>query len=382
MFENYSYGIHHGEFKTGLCSKKKVSLYIRKEGIYGTAATLSDDSFCLSGFKIDYKNILKVYVETIKRLECLVVDYIDPKCIVSRKYKLIFPNLTDLNDAIMEIQNEIDKWKIEQQNIKEREEKRKLEEVKKRELCEKFYSDCYEFHITKDDNPYYELQRDGLSFACIYIDKNKNMNFLKIDGGHETESNACIPYDKLHYYERAGSIHYTASINGKASSFGGSINGATISKVGTILSGLLFGPMGMAVGAVASYKPQTITLPEHSFEMSSETKTIDDRSVILNFFSDAKRQYIDIELPADIYNFLQTHYPEKKYDIVLELEKENIVKEQKQLGITQENQKQISEQSDMDSFENKVKKLKMMYDNDLLSEEEFAKEKAKLLEQI
>ena len=262
------------------------------------------------------------------------------------------------------------------------EEQRKQEEIKKREQSEKFYADCYEFHITKDDNPYYELQREELIFACIYIDKNKNFNFLKLDGNNKEESNACIPYDKLHYYEKAGSIHYTTSINGKASSFGGSINGATISKFGTILNGVLFGPMGLAMGAVASYKPQTITLPENSFEMSSETKTIDDRSVILNFFSDAKRQYIDIELPADIYNFLQTHYPEKKYDIVLELEKENIVKEQKQLIPMQENQRQLPEQNDMEAFGNRIKKLKMMYDNGLLSDEEFAREKAKLLEQI
>ena len=48
----------------------------------------------------------------------------------------------------------------------------------------------------------------------------------------------------------------------------------------------------------------------------------------------------------------------------------------------QEYPKQISDQSDMGSFEKRVKKLKMMYDNGLLSEEEFAKEKAKLLEQI
>ena len=108
MFENYSYGIHHGEFKTGLCSKQKVSLYIRKEGIYGTAATLFENSFYLKGFKIDYKNILKVYVEVIKRLECLVVEYKNTESIVTRNDKFIFPNLTDLNGAIMEIQKEID----------------------------------------------------------------------------------------------------------------------------------------------------------------------------------------------------------------------------------------------------------------------------------
>ena len=159
---------------------------------------------------------------------------------------------------------------------------------------------------------------------------------MKFDGNNKEESNAYISYDKIHYYEKAGSIHYTTDISGKISSFGGSITGSTISKAGTILGGLLLGPMGMAAGAVLTHKPQNVTLPGNSYELSSETKTIDDRSVILNFFSETKRQYIDIELPADIYNFLQTHYPEKKYDIVLELEKETAVKGQKQLSTVQE----------------------------------------------
>ena len=62
-----------------------------------------------------------------------------------------------------------------------------------------------------------------------------------------------------------------------------------------------------------------------SFSIDSDIKKIDDRSVILNFYSEMKKQYIDIELPRDIYNFLQTYLPEKKYGIVDELEKKTIV---------------------------------------------------------
>ena len=384
MFGNRLDESYYGEFKTGLFGKKTtVSLYIYKDYIRGTGEKFYDGDFHSREFEIKHKHIVEMRTEVKNNVECLAIVYVDNQSIIgNNKAELFFPNLKKADDAIACIQNKIDELKAEEQKNKERVEQRRLEEAKKRELCEKFYADCYDFHIGKDDNPYYELQRDGLLFACIYIDKNKNLNFLKFDGNHKEENNAYIPYDKIHYYEKAGSIHYTTDISGKFSSFGGSITGSTISKAGTILGGLLLGPMGMAAGAVLTYKPQNVTLPDNNYELSSETKTIDDRSVILNFFSDAKRQYIDIELPADIYNFLQTHYPEKKYDIVLELEKETAVKEQKQLTTVQEKTEQIPVKDDMDSFENKVKKLKLMYDNGLLTDEEFAKEKERLLAQI
>lgn len=375
---------YYGEFKTGLFGKKTtVALHIYKDYIRGTAAKFYDESFHIRQFEIPLKNIIEMRTEVKDGMECLAVNYVDNESIIgNKKVTLFFPNLMKANDAIMCVQKKTDELKEEEKKNKEQMELRRIEEAKKKELCEKFYADCYEFHIAKDDNPYYELQRDELMLACIYVDKNKNLNFLQIDGKYKQENNAYIPYDKIHYYEKAGSIHYTTDISGKVSSFGGSITGATISKGKTILGGLLLGPMGMAAGAVLTYKPQNITLPENNYELSSETKAIDDRSIILNFYSEAKRQYIDIELPADIYNFFQTHLPEKKYDIVLELEKENVVKEQKKLIISQEKQKQIPLNNDMDAFENKVKKLKLMYDNGLLSEEEFAMEKARLLEQL
>ena len=376
---------YYGEFKNGglLGKKNKVALHVYEKYIRGNCAKLLNDSFHMTEFYIEYKYVLKMEKKIRDGMECLVMECADKNSIVyGAKFEIYFPNLEKIDNAMECIQQNINEIKAEAQKKREREERRELEEKQKKELCEKFYADCYEFHISKDDNPYYELHSERLVFACIYIDKNKNLNFLKINGDYKEENNAYIPYDKIHYYEKAGSIHYTTDINGKFSSFGGSITGSTISKAGTILGGLLLGPMGMAAGAVLSYKPQNVAMPENNYEVSSETKTIDDRSVILNFFSDAKRQYIDIELPADIYNFLQTHYPEKKYDIVLEVEKENVIKEQKQLTTTQDKTEEIPKRNDMDTFENKVKKLKLMYDNGLLSDEEFAHEKMRLLEEI
>lgn len=39
-------------------------------------------------------------------------------------------------------------------------------------------------------------------------------------------------------------------------------------------------------------------------------------------------------------------------------------------------------EDDMDAFDKKIKKLKMMFDNGLLTEEEFVQEKKRILEQI
>ena len=68
--------------------------------------------------------------------------------------------------------------------------------------------------------------------------------------------------------------------------------------------------MGMTFGAALTYKP-SVQEPVHtSFSIDSDIQKIDDRSVLLNFYSDAKKQYIDIELPQDLYNFFQTYLPE------------------------------------------------------------------------
>lgn len=241
---------------------------------------------------------------TIGKEECLAIwvgrySFLTGSTVEVETY---LPNIEPPKKVIETIQKYTAEWEKEEEKRQEKEEiqKQELERIKLEEIR-------------------------NLELACIYIDKNKGLNFLGIDGNVLEDNNANIPFEKIHYYEKAGSIHYTTAINASNSSFGGSITGATISKTGTLIGGLLFGTMGMAAGAVLTHKPQKINLPETKFEITSETKTIDDRSVILNFYSDVKKQYIDIELPADIYNFLQTHLAEKKYDIVLEMEKKQLL---------------------------------------------------------
>ena len=143
----------------------------------------------------------------------------------------------------------------------------------------------------------------------------------------------------------------------------------------------------MAIATLMSYKPAQQKPAQTHFELTSERKRIDERNVLLNFYSDERNQYIDIELPQEIYNFLQTHLPEKKYEIVSEVEKHAAIN--KTVG----SQKIIdapktkaalpaSEKLSIDDFKEKVEKLKIMKEAGLLSDEEFSNEKTKLLSMI
>lgn len=382
----------YGEYKTGIFGKKTVSLYVYDETIEGIAAIYAIDKFKEYSFNVKYEDIKAIEERNILGNKCMSVDYLDGKTIVKddRINTLVFPNLEHFDEAKEMLISVWEKNKEKQerkwQEEKERRDRQLLMQQQHEKECQMFYDNCYGFHISNDNNPYYELQRESLQFAAIYVDKNNNLNFVKIDGGNQEESNACIPYEKIHYYERAGSVHYTTDINGKYSHFGGSLTGATVSKAASIVGGLLFGPMGMATGALLTHKPMKKTDTSTSFSISSETHKIDDRSVILNYYSDKKQQFMDIELPADIYNFLQTHLPERKYGIVLEIEKKNAVKsyeESNALQVQEQKAKNIETHvDDTEQFESRIKKLKIMYDQGILSDEEYANEKKRILSEI
>ncbi len=104
---------------------------------------------------------------------------------------------------------------------------------------------------------------------------------------------------------------------------------------------------------------------------------------------------IRTELSQDVYNFLQTYLPEKKYSIVDELEKKTVVcqsadiieqgrllKADIQSDIQSIEQKKMQETDAMENFKLKVEKLKMMKEAGLLSDEKFAEEQEKLLNMI
>lgn len=396
---------YYGEYRKGILRKKYlISLFIYETHITGTGFRIFEEEFSEERltFSVDLLDIIKIWKVKINGEEMLRLDYRGTLEIVGKvEYSVVFPGISEMEEIIQMVTELKEKAMRKSQEKKELEQEQQQQELKKTQQTKKeqeeFFKACYQFHILENQNPYYELQRGEVSLACIYLDQAKNLNFLKIDGINNEEVNTVIRFEQIHYYERAGAIHYVSETHGKYDSFGGRISGATFSKSAALLSGLLLGPMGMMGGMLLTYEPTNAVIPNTSLHIDSQIKEIDDRSVILNYYSEQKKQYMDIALPADSYNFLQTYLPEKKYGIVSELEKRSAVNqfsdqikngeylvapnEHKKIE-QKKNTEKIEENDTIDIFESKVKKLKIMMEYGLLTKEEFEREKRELLDQI
>lgn len=385
---------YYGEYKKGVFGKKcPIRLYVYPSYIEGNgylfhANELANES---DSYSIPFLQIRNVYKDSISGTLGLIIEYIEDS-IVSNKsiFKLFLPAISEPDKwvhLLSSIQKEVYEKNLQASLLEKQIKEIELEQKKQAESeAAQFYLDCFNFHINSA-TPQYELYRDKNKIALIYIGEDKSLNFLKIDGDAKEENNGVIPFEKIHYYEKAGDLHYISEIHGDYSSYGGSVVGGNFSKLATLGGGLLFGMMGMTAGALLTYKPSQTEGVKTNFSFDSNIKQIDTRNVILNFYSDAKKQYIDIELPNDIYNFLQTHLPEKKYNIVSELEKKEAVKQvakNPEDNILFESHK-IENKCHLDSmheFKKKVEKLKVLKDAGLLTDEEFNAEKSKLLEMI
>ncbi len=375
------------EYKKNLFTKvTMLYLYVYENHIEGTGIENSGKKWEICSYNILLDDVISISKKEIEGETYLSIEYRVKTLNTPRVYSVFFPEFHNM-DSALEIKERWEeknrKRQEEEKERKERLERKELEKKQRYEMNKAFYEECFDFHIRTNNNPYYTLHDEGLQFLGIYIDKNKSINFLSIDGESQAENNACILYEDIHYYEKAGSIHYTSEINGKYENFGGSFKGGTISKGIAGIAGLLFGPMGMMAGALFTHKPAQATPASSNFQISSEVVKIDDRSVILNYFSKAKNLLMDIELPADIYNFLQTHLADKKYGIVLELEKKKAIAENAGNLVTIGSNDRVGIASgDMQEFENRIKKLMIMKENGLLSEDEFAAEKKRILDEV
>ncbi len=382
---------YSGVYKKGMLGKKydmKIFLYTEFAEVVAFYWFENELSSETGTFKIDYEEISDAFIMDVKGDKGILIEFAHKEKIVSsqRKSQVVIMGINKANEVVELIINtknrSINRRRQKEETRKHQESERKLRIIQEEESAQQFFDKCYEYHINKNENPYYDLLRNKYEVALIYIDKDKNLNFLRIDGYNQEESNGVIPFSKIHYYERAGSIHYTTEINGAYSSFGGSITGVTFSKKATFWGGLLLGPMGMAGGALLTHKPSKTEMPNTELSIESDIRKVDDRNIILNYYSDAHKQYIDIELPMEVYNFLQTHIPEKKYEIVMELEKKSLLSQSTKQIDSVEPLNVPTQNSQVDDFKAKIEKLKMMYDMGILTDIEFDAEKKKLLESI
>ena len=370
--------------KKGLFNSKKYNILISfyEDKVAGSTLKFSGGSdYSYQRFDLSYDDITNYEECTFEDLPCLKIDtrkqynakvqyndsYIFPlypkneiKEVIDELEKCL-NNVKAANEALIERQNELMRLRKEEEEL----EQQRIIEMKD------FYNNTYAFHI-KEQTPTYTIYKEEPNCFTIYIGEDNSLNFLLIEADSKTEIHSVIKYDEIHYYEKAGAVHYATNINASytgSQSFGGSFVGARASVGATVLGGLLFGTMGMAIGALASYKPAEYTPPTHipsKFNISSEITKIDERSVILNYYSEQKKQYVDIELPQEIFNFLQTFLPDKKYAIVLAKETQGAV------------QAPTSEPAEDDTVV-RLKKLKELYEMELISETEYTERKKEIL---
>lgn len=383
---------YYGEYKNGLFGKKHdLKLFIYPSYIEGNGfevynGVLSPET---RSFNISYSNVKNISCDKYDRKTVLLINYSYSTVVGTTTRTILFFGMEDVNKWVVTIKSakcnfmEIQAKRKQQES--ERLENQKQLEINREQKAVDFFNSCYSFHI-KDTTPVYKLYEDKNKIALIYIDNDKAINFLKIDGYTQEESNGVIAYDKIHYYEKVGDVHYTSQIHGTYSSYGGGFTGGNFSKLITAGGGLLFGLMGMTAGALLSYKPAKQEAINTNFQIDSDISKIDDRNIILNFYSDLKKQFIDIALPYDIYNFLQTYLPEKKYSIVEEVEKKTVVNQF--VGLIENNQheiktiEQVSNGTDVQvsDFKQRIEKLIIMRDSGILSQDEFEEQKKKILE--
>lgn len=386
---------YYSDYKNGIFGKKiSIRLAVYPSYIEGIGFGVYENQLNnnASTFEISFANLIKVYIGQLGKEQMLCIDYLADSVVYNKKSILALPGIQDVNKCVALI----DKTKNEYEIEKNRKEQRRIElqaeqdrlAIENEQKAEKFYKECFAFHI-KESTPMYQLFSEKNKLAAIYIDEDKALNFLKIDGYTQEENDGVISHNNIHYFEKAGNISYVTDIHGNYSSYGGSMTGGKFSKLAAVGGGLLFGIMGMTMGAALTYKPAHKEETKMTFSIDSDIRKIDDRSVILNFYSETKRQYVDIELPQDIYNFLQTYLPEKKYSIVDELEKKTVVHQSTDViengtllkSIQKQDNMQINkiESISLEEFKTKVEKLKLMKEAGLLSDDRFEEEQEKLL---
>ena len=387
---------YSGVFKKSAFGKKiTISVQVFDNGMVTLHGIYSDKNGSLFDLEADYdgsaEKIISVERTTLSGRVPGMIVRIKTESIVADAgtMDIAFPNASDeVYEALKANKEKFENLaRIRKQRMVSEREKQAAREKQLREEGGAYLTASYNKYIVPQETPVYPLVSEDYRKAVIFIGKDRSLNFLSIDGVEKTESVGTIPYEKIHYYDTAGNIHYTTDISGEMNTFGGSFKGASFSKTGVILGALFGGFAGGAVAMAASYRPGEVTAPNTTVNIKSDVHKIDDRSVMLNYYSDLRGQYMDLELPNDIYNFLQTHLPDKRYGIVTEIEKREAVRAHESDAVLLETAKapqpMIAEKKDdMDDFKRKVEKLKTLKEAGLLTDEEFIEERNKLLAMI
>lgn len=156
-----------------------------------------------------------------------------------------------------------------------------------------------------------------------------------------------IPFKNIKYYRLHGEITREQHITG-----GG---GGGTSIAGAVIGGAIAGDAGAIIG---SRKPTE--------EIHTYYTTEDHRKTELRYKENDKE--VSLMFSFSAFEFFESLFPEKNYDIVQEIKKNSIV--------------QNTASGNIDDITGKIEKLASLKEQGILTEEEFAQKKSELLERI
>lgn len=144
-----------------------------------------------------------------------------------------------------------------------------------------------------------------------------------------------IPINAISYFMRDGSMYVTQDISGGGSNIGGAIVG-----------GLLGGVAGAVIGS------------HNKTNIKTSSQVHDQRRVVL-FYNDDKGQSCDISLPDEAYMVLMHLIPNKEYSRTVQTEKSAAI-----------------------SIEDKLKQLKSLLDQNLITQDEYNTKRQDILNKL
>lgn len=154
-----------------------------------------------------------------------------------------------------------------------------------------------------------------------------------------------IPVSDIQYYSKEGDIQYTTKISG------GGGGGSSIS--GAVVGGLIAGETGAVIGSRQKVQ-----------EVTSETVKHDSRRTLIRYYKDKQINVISY-IGFEVYDYLLKKIPEKDL-LTIQLEKKPVVREEQK----------------SDSIKDKLETIKQLYENDLITKEEYEQKRNEILSKI
>lgn len=219
---------------------------------------------------------------------------------------------------------------------KEKEHKDLLKNNYEKTRREYGYTKSHNGVITLNKKKYYAFLSE--QHFKLFICQPQNWNVTNIKNIPNWDRRA-IHLSNIHYFYRDGEVYTETKVSGGGNT-GPNIGGA-------IVGGIIAGPAGAIIGGQNKRQP-----------IKSETIRHDERKTVL------------------VYNKGKLEFAPEDYAVLMKLIPD------KELSVVQQKRALESHQSKQPSVEDKLRKLKALHDDELLTDEEFEEKRKKLVEEL